>query len=147
MTKTLNISHSYNRRRHTTTERLLCFQADRLEKWIKIEKRMDSSTCSMTVTSSSVLGSHSPRYSTGPHSFSVSTFKTKTTTVQKFLLHSSMMCQGRHTCSPSRKPLLCRVTQCVLWELQIHSFLSMRGKAEFNLTVPQTCLKMLYQTT
>lgn len=37
MTKTLNIPHSYNTRRHTTTERLLCFQAERLEKWIEIE--------------------------------------------------------------------------------------------------------------
>lgn len=53
MTKTLNISHSYNRRRHTATEILLCCQADRLEKWIKWEQRMDST--SMTVTSSSVL--------------------------------------------------------------------------------------------
>lgn len=146
MTKTLNISHSYNRRRYTTTERFLCFQADRLEKWIKTEKRMDS-TCSMTVTSSSVLGSHKSQVF-----HRTSQLFTKYLQNQKLpQCSSSMMCQGRHTCSPHRKSLLCRATQ---WEAinpmgiaHIHSFSSERGKAEFNLTVPQVCLKMLYQRT
>lgn len=71
---------------------------------------MDS-TCPKTITLSSILGSYSPSYSTGPHSFSLDIpLKAKITTVQKFFPHSSTTCQGRRTCSPSRKALLCRAT-------------------------------------
>lgn len=74
-------------------------EADRLEKSIKREQRMDS-TCKKTVTSSSLLSSCSPSYFTVPQSFSLGIpLKVKVTIVQKFVPHSSMMCQGRHTFS------------------------------------------------